>query len=65
MALAPFDPKAAELEKQLKALLEVIKVDAAGNIEIKAKAKLTLSGAASVQITGAVVNVNNGALEVL
>jgi hypothetical protein len=62
------------MERQLKALLEVIKVDPAGNIEIKAKAKLTLSGAVSVQIssaaaeialTGPTVNINKGALEVL
>lgn len=65
MAPLPPDPKVLELERQLKALLDVIKVDPAGNIEIKAKAKLTLSGSASVQITGAVVNVNNGALEIL
>ncbi|MGH9816870.1 MAG: hypothetical protein ACRD5F_06700 [Candidatus Acidiferrales bacterium] len=52
--------KIIELEKQLKALLEAVKIDAGGatiTIQNKAGAKILLSGPT--------VNINGGALEVL
>lgn len=60
MPVGPTEMKIIELEKQLKALLEAVKIDAGGatiTIQNKAGAKILLSGPT--------VNINGGALEVL
>ena len=53
------EQKIIELERQLKALLEAVKVDAGGNIEIKSK------GGAKIVLSGPSVKINDGALEIM
>jgi hypothetical protein len=50
----------AELERLVKALTQVIKIEANG-----AKVEIKATGGASIVLTGPTVNINNGALEVL
>ncbi len=65
VAMVSLQQRVTNLEAQLKKLTEVVKVEG-GGVQIATPGKLTLKTvAAQIELNGPIVNINNGALEVI